>query len=446
MHAGRVLVTGAPEEIADNRGEGNLEEAFIRYLEEAQSAVEAKADASQALFSEQQSAAAKVGEVQAVKPVSGVLNMRRLLSYARRERLELRRDPVRLTLALLGSVILMLVMGYGLSMDVEDLTFAVLDHDQTSASRDYTLNIAGSSYFIEKPPLSDYADIDRRMKSGELGLAIEIPPGFARDVARGRQVEIGAWIDGAMPQRAETIRGYVQGMHQLWLAAKAREAGYGDALSGLVRIETRYRYNPDVKSLVAMVPAVIPLLLLMIPAMLAALSVVREKELGSITNLYVTPTTRLEFLLGKQAPYILLSMCSYLLLTLMAVTLFGVPLKGSFLTLSLGALLYVTAATAMGLLISTFMKSQIAAIFGTSVLSLLPAISFSGMIHPVASLNGMGRIIGEIYPTSYFLIIARGTFSKALGFGDLLVPLLAIAAAVPVLIGLAVVLLQKQEG
>ena len=190
----------------------------------------------------------------------------------------------------------------------------------------------------------------------------------------------------------------------------------------------------------------VPLLLLMIPAMLAALSVVREKELGSITNLYVTPTTRLEFLLGKQVPYILLSMVSYLLLTLMAVTLFAVPLKGSFLTLSLGALLYVMAATSIGLLISTFMKSQIAAIFGTSILSLLPAISFSGMIHPVSSLDGFGRVIGEVYPTSYFLIIARGTFSKALGFWDLQLSLLAIAAAVPVLLGLATMLLQKQEG
>ncbi|MAJ64849.1 MAG: multidrug ABC transporter ATP-binding protein [Alphaproteobacteria bacterium] len=447
MHAGRVLITGAPDDIAADRGEGNLEEAFIAYLQAAQSVIDAPPDDIRRTTQDHDE---PVIDAQAVNTDtrSGFEfpNMRRLLSYARREGLELRRDPIRLTLALLGSAILMLVMGYGLTMDVDDLTFAVLDHDQTSASRDYALNITGSSYFIEKAPLTNYADIDRRMKSGELGLAIEIPPGFARDVARGRQVEIGAWIDGAMPQRAETIRGYVEGMHQQWLTAKAREAGYGDALGGLVRIETRYRYNPDVKSLIAMVPAVIPLLLLMIPAMLAALSVVREKELGSITNLYVTPTTRLEFLLGKQAPYILLSMVSYLLLTLMAVTLFAVPLKGSFLTLSLGALLYVTAATSMGLLISTFMKSQIAAIFGTAVLSLLPAISFSGMIHPVASLDGFGRIVGEVYPTSYFLIIARGTFSKALGFWDLQLSLLAIAAAVPVLLGLAAILLQKQEG
>jgi ribosome-dependent ATPase len=194
-----------------------------------------------------------------------------------------------------------------------------------------------------------------------------------------------------------------------------------------------------------MVPAVIPLLLLMIPAMLAALSVVREKELGSITNFYVTPTTRLEFLLGKQLPYIALSALSFVLLTLLAVTVFGVPLKGSFLTLAAGALLYVTSATAIGLLISTFTRSQIAALFGTAVLTMLPAAQYSGMIDPVSSLSGTGRLIGQVYPTTHFLTIARGTFSKALGFSNLHAAFLSLALAVPVLLGLSAALLRKQE-
>src|SRR5690606_13392487 len=226
-----------------------------------------------------------------------LFSLRRMLSYTRRESLELRRDPVRATLALLGSVILMLVMGYGITMDVDDLTFAVLDHDQTTVSHDYILNISGSRYFVERPPIIDYADLDRRMRAGEISLAIEIPPGFGRAVARGRPVQVGAWIDGAMPQRGETILGYVQGMHAHWLSAKAAASPVG-ASAGPVVIETRFRYNPDVKSLVAMVPAIIPLLLMLIPAMLTALSVVREKELGSIVNFYVTPVTRLEFLVG----------------------------------------------------------------------------------------------------------------------------------------------------
>jgi len=436
MHAGRVLVSDAPAAIIAARGAQSLEEAFISHLEEL-------GDGSSAPSAPGRAPPGPATEADGVNRSS--FSLRRLFSYSRREALELLRDPIRLTMAALGSALLMLVLGYGISMDVEDLSFAVLDHDKTSLSRDYTLNLAGSRYFEEHPPLQGHTDMDRRMRAGEISLAIEIPPGFARDLARGSEVEIGAWIDGAMPARAETVRGYVQGMHQHWLAARAREA-YGEAAgAGLARIETRFRYNPDVSSLPAMVPAVIPLLLILIPAILAALAVVREKELGSIVNLYVTPVTRLEFLLGKQLPYIVLAMVSFLLLTWLAIHAFGVPLTGSFATLAAAALIYVSAATAFGLLVSTFVRSQIAALFGTALLTMLPAVTFSGLINPVTSLEGGGRVIGEIYPTTHFITIARGTFSKALGFADLYGAFIPMLIAVPVLIGLGAALLRKQE-
>jgi len=440
MHAGQVLAVGTPDDLAAQHGAESLEDSFVAYLERAAN------NKGEERVEEMENQTASTGSrdnVHTGKP--RLFDPRRMLSYARRETLELMRDPIRLTLALLGSVILMLVMGYGITMDVEDLTVAVLDRDQTAISHDYALNIAGSRYFIEKEPIRDYQDLDQRMRAGKLALAIEIPPGFGRDLARGRPVSIGAWIDGAMPTRAETIQGYVRGMHAHWLSQKAREAGHGQALAGLVNVETRFRYNPDVKSLVAMVPAVIPLLLMLIPAMLAALAVVREKELGSIINFYVTPTTSLEFLLGKQAPYIALSLASFLLLTLMAVTLFRVPFTGSFAALASGALLYVSAATALGLLLSTFMRSQIAALFATAVLTLLPAAEYSGMLDPVSSLEGSAKVIGQIYPTTHFLTIARGTFSKALGFPDLWNAFLPLVIVVPVLIGLSALLLKKQE-
>jgi ribosome-dependent ATPase len=367
-----------------------------------------------------------------------------MLAYTRRESLELRRDPIRGTLAILGTLILMFVIGYGINMDVENLTFAVLDRDDTTVSRDYSLQIAGSRYFTEKAPITDYADLDRRMKSGEISLAIEIPPGFGRDVARGKGAQIAAWIDGAMPARAETVRGYVQGMHASWLTQKARQR-YGEAaVAGAFSLEIRYRYNPGIQSLVAMVPAVIPMLLLMIPAMLAVLSVVREKELGSIINFYVTPVTRMEFLLGKQLPYIALAFLNFLMLTAFAVFVFGVPFTGSFLTIAAAALLYVVLTTGMGLVISTFMNSQIAAIFGTALITLIPAVQYSGLIDPVSSLEGVGALIGRIYPTTYFITISRGTFSKGLDFGDLATAFVPLLIAIPVLYGLGVALLRKQ--
>jgi ribosome-dependent ATPase len=445
MHTGRVLVSDSPANLIKNRGSATLEEAFISYLEEA--ATEGQAPLPDASSAPSLSPAALQLSEHAVPSSKGQwLDLRRLFSYTRREALELRRDPIRLTLALLGSAILMFVFGFGITLDVEDLPFAVLDRDQTTISRDYTLNLAGSRYyFVEHRPITDYDDLERRMRAGEISLAIEIPPGFARDLARGRRVAVGAWVDGAMPQRAETVRGYVQGMHQHWLTTRGSQALGSQAVAGLVNIETRYRYNPDIKSLVAMVPAVIPLLLMMIPAMLTALSVVREKELGSIVNLYVTPVSRLEFLLGKQIPYVALSMLSFLLLVLLAITVFGVPLKGSFFALTAGALLYVIAATAIGLLTSTLTRSQVAALFATTVLTILPATQFSGMVDPVSSLEGVGALIGKIYPMTYFLTIARGTFSKALDFPDLYASFIPLAIAVPVLIALCAALLKKQE-
>ncbi|EPH4105851.1 ribosome-associated ATPase/putative transporter RbbA [Klebsiella pneumoniae] len=435
MHAGKVLAIDTPQALVEQRGSNSLEEAFIAWLKEAQPSSPVPEEPTSTVASHSGHTAPRQA-----------FSLRRLFSYSRREALELRRDPVRSTLALLGTVILMFIMGYGISMDVEDLRFAVLDRDQTLSSQGWSQNLAGSRYFIEQAPLRSYDELDRRMRDGELAVAIEIPPNFGRDIARGTPVQIGVWVDGAMPNRAETVRGYVQAMHLAWLQEMAGRQSSPQRDTSLISIETRYRYNPDVKSLPAIVPAVIPLLLMMIPAMLSALSVVREKELGSIINLYVTPTTRSEFLLGKQLPYIVLGMFNFFLLCALSVFVFGVAHKGSFLTLTLAALLYVTIATGLGLLISTFMKSQIAAIFGTAIITLIPATQFSGMIDPVASLEGPGRWIGQIYPTSHFLTIARGTFSKALNISDLWGSFIPLLIAVPLVLGLSVLLLKKQEG
>ncbi|KAA5922902.1 ribosome-associated ATPase/putative transporter RbbA [Achromobacter xylosoxidans] len=436
MHAGKVLVSASPDEITRMRGAKTLEEAFIAYLVDAGAGT--ASDAARAV----EQAPVAQPPVAAHEPRG--FSMQRMFSYMWREALELRRDPVRATLALAGSLLLMFVMGFGISLDVEDLRYAVMDRDQTTLSQNYSLNLAGSRYFIEQPPISSYQDMDARMRSGELSLAIEIPQGFARDAERGRNAQVGVWIDGAMPQRAETIRGYVLGMHQGWLQQQARER-LGAAATQAVGIETRFRYNPDVRSLPAMVPAVIPLLLLMMPAMLTALAVVREKELGSIINLYVTPVTRLEFLLGKQAPYVALAMLNFLLMTLLAVTLFGVPITGSFTTLLAAALIYNVVATAIGLLASTFTRSQIAALFFTMIGTLVPAVQFAGLLNPVSSLEGAGKLIGQVYPATHMLTISRGVFSKALDFSNLQGSFWPLLIAIPVILGASALLLKKQE-
>ncbi len=456
MHAGKVLDSDAPAALVAKRQASSLEDAFIGYLLEAGAGTDVPANtvdtatASPQTHADTTPVALDTDTVQMPQsPLQAAyrpnrFSLQRLLSYSWCEALDLKRDRIRAIMALLGSIILMLVMGYGISMDVEDLSYAVLDRDQSTLSSNYALSLSGSPYFIEKPMLHNEAEMDRRLQNGELALAIEIPPNFAQKTDSGQPVAVAAWIDGAMPSRAETVQGYVQAIHQTWLAEQIK-AKTGASLGSAVTVETRYRYNPDVKSLPAMVPAVMPLLLLMLPAILTALSVVREKENGSIINLYVTPVSKAEFLLGKQMPYIALGFVNYLLMTLLAVTLFGVPIKGSFLTLSVAALLYVIIATGMGLLASTLTKSQIAAMFFTLIGTITPAIQFSGMLNPVSSMQGFGRLFGEVYPATAMINISRGVFNKALGFADLHHNLWLLALTIPVVLSMAIVLLKKQE-
>ncbi|WP_077928744.1 ribosome-associated ATPase/putative transporter RbbA [Wohlfahrtiimonas populi] len=433
MHAGKVLDSDAPQNLIKKQGTATLEEAFIKYL----------IDAGAGTDDEEQPESLTQGNTTSTEHFHR-FSWQRLLSYTWRETLELKRDPIRATLALLGSIILMFAIGFGVTLDVEDLPYAIFDRDQTTLSHNYANNISGSRYFVEKPPIHSYEELDRRMQSGDIALAIEIPGNFARDVAKGMPIAIGAWVDGAMPKRAETIRGYVQGLHQGWLTSIAKYE-YGMELKPAFNVEMRYRYNPDIQSIQAIVPAIIPILLLLIPSMLTALSVVREKEMGSIINLYVTPVTKLEFLLGKQIPYVAISMLNYTLMVILAIYFFGVPMKGSFLALSLVTLLFCIFSTGFGLLASTLTNSQIGAIFFTVILTLIPAVQFSGLINPVSSLEGFGAIVGQIYPTSHMLTATRGVFSKALHLNSLTHELMVLIIVVPIIILASVALLKKQE-
>ena len=436
MDSGRVLATGTPAELTKARGAATLEDAFISYLE---AATGARVAASEVVV--------PPGEVVSAGrrlPRARAFSLRRLFAYAIRESLELLRDPIRLGFSLCGTTLLMLVFGFGVSTDVNNLSFAVLDHDQSPESRAYLEELRGSSYFVEKPPLNDYGELDNRLKSGAIKAAIEIPPGFGRDIKRGRPAWVGAWVDGAMPFRAETIRGYLQGMHELYLTDPAVKTTVATAPPP-ADIELRFKYNQDFDSIYAMVPANMSLLLGLFPAILMALAIVREKELGSITNLYVTPVSRIEFLLGKQLPYIAVAMTNFALMFLMALFVFGVPLKGSFPALLLGVLIYVTAMTAYGMLISAFTNTQIAALFGAAILTVVPATQFAGMMTPVSSLAGGAQIVGRAFPMTYFVPVSVGTFTKGLGFLDLGANLAALALFVPVLILLNVALLRKQE-
>ena len=437
MDSGRVLATDKPAALVEARGAATLEDAFISYLEQATGS---RAAGTEELVKSRET----VPQLRPPALQHSLFSLQRLFAYTIREALELLRDPIRLGFSLLGTTLLMLVFGFGVSTDVNNLSFSVLDRDQSPESRAYLEELRGSTYFVEKAPLATYAELDDRLKSGDISAAIEIPPNFGSDLKRGRPVWVSALVDGAMPFRAETIRGYLQGMHQLYLTDPAVKTTVPSA-SPPADIEIRFKYNQDFDSIYALVPANMSMLLALFPAILMALAIVREKELGSITNLYVTPVTRLEFLLGKQIPYIAVAMANFMLLFLMALFVFQVPLKGSFPTLLLGVVIYVTTMTGYGMVISAFTRTQIAALFGTAILTVLPASQFAGMMTPVSSLSTEAQIIGRGFPMTYFVPVSVGTFTKGLGFTDLSGDLLALAVFVPILTLMSVLLLRKQE-
>jgi ribosome-dependent ATPase len=440
MHAGKVLAVGTPKELAAAKGVTSLEVAFVNYLTEI---ADATAPATKARIIEtnnhQLSSSTK-------KESAAKTSFRRWWAYTWRELLEIQRDPIRLAFALFGPIILLLAFGFGISFDVQDLKYAVIDLDQSHESRRLMESLSGSRYFIEQDSPANYHDGLEQIRRGNITLLIEIPPSFGRDLIQGLQPQLSIQIDGAMPFIAETASGYVNGVLLQELQALALEGSQSNnSLSVPANVITRFYFNQSFESVYAMVPGIIMLMLALIPAMMTAMGIVREKESGSIANFYSTPVTRIEFLLGKQVPYLCIAFVSYLTLLLIAYSVFSVTVKGSLLTLSFGALLYVGATTGFGVLISTFTKTQVAALFASAVLSILPAVNFSGLLTPLSSITGSGKWLGLFFPSLWFQQISIGSFTKALEFNQLWPNHLALAGFFVGFIIIAWFGLSKQE-
>ena len=366
-------------------------------------------------------------------------------TFARREAKELLRDKIRLFFAVFGPLIIMASVSWGISFDVRNLKFAVYDRDQTAASRELVEYFDGSRYFLQQPPIQSEAEIDTVLKSSGAILVIDIPSGFGRDLARGLKPEVGFYVDGSMPFNATNIRGYIGSLITAYTKDRIAESGLPVSLKAPAGIEPRFMYNQDFDSINAIAPGVMMLVLMMIPAMMSAVGVVREREIGSIANFYASPAAVAQYLIGKQLPYIAVGMINFAAMMLMIIYLFGVPLKGSFTGLAVGTLLMVSASTALGLLISCFVRSQLAAIFATAIITMIPAQTYSGFIYPLSTMEGGALIIGKTFPSSWYYTVSVGSFTKGLHTADLLHEYAAIAAFAATSLILACVLLKKQE-
>ena len=484
MHKGRVLAVGAPAELAARQNAPDLEEAFVQYLIEAESdnghseqgrlgqdptmlsdsasriSTQPRATAAQATHAEVVSDKGhsefsddpekhhpRSSENPSAMPDTQSFKYRfsMIWTFARREAKELLRDKIRLFFAVFGPLIIMASVSWGISFDVRNLKFAVYDRDQTAASRELVEYFDGSRYFLQQPPIQSEAEIDTVLKSSDAILVIDIPSGFGRDLARGLKPEVGFYVDGSMPFNATNIRGYIGSLITAYTKDRIAESGLPVSLKAPAGIEPRFMYNQDFDSINAIAPGVMMLVLMMIPAMMSAVGVVREREIGSIANFYASPAAVAQYLIGKQLPYIAVGMVNFAAMMLMIIYLFGVPLKGSFAGLAVGTLLMVSASTALGLLISCFVRSQLAAIFATAIITMIPAQTYSGFLYPLSTIEGGALIIGKTFPSSWYYTVSVGSFTKGLHTADLLHEYAAIAAFAATSLILACLLLKKQE-
>ncbi len=441
MHAGRILASDTPKNLIKQSQTHDFEAAAIKYIRGAM-----PSDERPGLFSLPNLSENTITQLVASRRTelfgTAKRSWQRLWAHSLRESQEIRRDPVRLVFALFGMTLMLFILTYGLITDADDFSFAALDLDQTPQSRRYLSELEGSHYFVQKPEARNYRELRQRLVARKIDFTVEIPPGFGRSVAANSQAnEILITVDGANPSQAASIENYIYGAHQLAIAQTA-----GKPITTEVDIVTpRFRYNPTLETINAMAPAMPALLLILFPALLGAISVVKEKEIGTITNFYVTPATRVEFLIGKQLPYLVIGFINFLILLISIIYPMGVALKGSAFMLCVGAFVYLVVATNYGLFTSAFSKTQTGAIFVTAILSILPTVSFSGLSQPVSSLTSTAQTIGNFWPTTYFMNISVGSFTKGVSPTHLLSDLALLCLFAPAFLGLAMLFLKKQE-
>jgi len=352
------------------------------------------------------------------------MNLRRIRVLAFKEWREILRDRLFFSLAFIVPSVLMLVFGYGIILDVEKLPFAVLDQDRSEMSREYLHKFMGSRYFDYQGEVQSERELSPLLADSKIRLAIIIPENFQKNLTEGHPAPVQSLIDGTFPFRAQTAKGYVIAINAAtnaelmakWIARKqGMTLERATALVSPVKLELRYLYNQELKSRWSVAAALVMFILMVSPPFLTALGVVREKENGSIYNIYTSTVTRGEFLIGKLLPYIGISIINIFILWFMATTLFGAPFKGDPLFFLLASIVYVVCTTGIGLLVSLLVQTQVAAMIMTAIITVVPSVLYSGLLIPVSSLEAAAQIEAHLFPAMYYTNIVLGSFIKGVG-------------------------------
>lgn len=368
----------------------------------------------------------------------------RVLPVVRKEFREIRRDPVTLAVAVLLPIIMLLLFGYAVSFDVENVPMAVLDLDRSAESAALVEAFVNTGDFAVRHRPADDAEVRRLLDASAVRLALVIPPGFGRELAAGRTARVQTLVDGSYSATALIIRNEAEAVTQAFAAERARRATGIDPRVALPQVKPRVWYNPALKSSTFVVPGLFAVILMGFPPLLTVLAVVREKESGSVQQIYVSPLRSWEFVAGKMIPYVIIAYGELVAILALGKWWFDLPFRGSPGVLAVASTLYVFCTVGIGLLVSTITRSQVVGMLLALIITLMPSFLFSGFMFPISSMPEAVQWYTRIFPARYFNEVSRGLFLKGTGLAELGDELVILAAYTAVVFGAASLRFRKK--
>jgi ABC-2 type transport system permease protein len=363
------------------------------------------------------------------------------MAVARKELIQIRRDPRSLLLAFLLPVLLLVLFGYAITWDVEEIQTAVVDQDQSARSRELLDRFRASGYFAIRHHLERSAELIPLLETGDIQIALVIPPGFAADLNAGRPAPLQAIVDGSDANTATITLNYARAIVERYASSAVLA---GRRFTPPLRVESRVWYNEDLKSRNMIVPGLVAVIMMIIAAMLTSLTIAREWERGTMEQLAATPVSRLEVVLGKLLPYLGIGLVDVAVTALLGVVVFAVPFRGSILIFAGLTLLFLIGALGLGMFISAATRSQLLATQMAMMATFLPAYLLSGFMFAISAMPRALQLVTLAVPARYFLVVTRGIFLKGVGLDVLYLPGLAMLAFATLGLGLAIRAFKKE--
>ena len=347
----------------------------------------------------------------------------RLLAVLRKEAREILRDPYTLIIALVLPLVMLFLFAYGVNTDVRNIQLAIMDFDQTATSRDYVRAIFSSGYFESAGTVQNYEEAGDLLDRDTADAVLVILPGFARDLSNAGQVQTQTLLDGSYTPSAQVAESYIEAINAAYnrkIVSTYIESRSGQSLDQYIPliVQSRVLYNPGLESVNVIVPGLFGVILMALPPLLSALAIVREKESGSIQQVFVSPIRPIELIVGKLIPYAVIAFLEMLIVFAGGILWFGVPFRGSIPLFLVASILYVFCTVGIGLLISTLTRSQVTAGLLAIVLTIMPSMLFSGFIFPIHTMPTPMQIYANTFPARYFIDISRALALKGQGFSS----------------------------